>query len=69
MFLDEIGEMPASLQAKLLRVVQERTVERIGGRVPLVLDLRIVCATNRNLEALLGSAAPSAMTSSTASVK
>jgi two-component system NtrC family response regulator len=54
-FLDEIGEMPASLQAKLLRVVQERTVERVGGRVPLALDLRIVCATNRNLEALIGS--------------
>ncbi|HSY45827.1 MAG TPA: PEP-CTERM-box response regulator transcription factor [Steroidobacteraceae bacterium] len=53
-FLDEIGEMPPSLQAKLLRVVQERTVERIGGRVPLVLDLRIVCATNRNLETLIG---------------
>jgi two-component system NtrC family response regulator len=54
-FLDEIGEMPASLQAKLLRVVQERTVERIGSRVPLALDLRIVCATNRNLESLIGS--------------
>src|SRR5258708_11099319 len=53
-FLDEIGEMPASLQAKLLRVVQERTVERIGSRVPLALDLRIVCATNRNLDALIG---------------
>src|SRR6266404_5456188 len=53
-FLDEIGEMPASLQAKLLRVVQERTVERIGGRVPLVLDLRIVCATNRKLDTLIG---------------
>src|SRR6202007_1659605 len=53
-FLDEIGEMPASLQAKLLRVVQERTVERVGGRVPLALDLRIVCATKRPLEALLG---------------
>jgi two-component system NtrC family response regulator len=52
--LDEIGEMPAPLQAKLLRVVQERTVERIGSRVPLALDLRIVCATNRNLEALIG---------------
>ena len=51
-FLDEIGEMPPSLQAKLLRVVQERTVERIGGRVPLVLDLRIVCATNRDLGGL-----------------
>ena len=54
-FLDEIGEMPASLQAKLLRVVQERTVERIGGRVPLVLDLRIVCATNKPLDTLIGS--------------
>jgi two-component system, NtrC family, response regulator len=53
-FLDEIGEMPPSLQAKLLRVVQERTVERIGGRVPLVLDLRIVCATNRKLDTLVG---------------
>ncbi len=53
-FLDEIGEMPPPLQAKLLRVVQERTVERIGGRVPVVLDLRIVCATNRPLDTLLG---------------
>ena len=53
-FLDEIGEMPASLQAKLLRVVQERTVERIGGRTPLSLDLRIVCATNRDLDTLIG---------------
>ena len=54
-FLDEIGEMPASLQAKMLRVLQERTVERIGGRTPIPLDLRIVCATNRNLDALIGS--------------
>jgi len=54
-FLDEIGEMPASLQAKLLRVVQERTVERVGGRVPVALDFRLVCATNRNLETLIGS--------------
>ncbi len=53
-FLDEIGEMPASLQAKLLRVVQERTVERIGGRTPVSLDLRIVCATNRDLDTLIG---------------
>ncbi|HTV52265.1 MAG TPA: PEP-CTERM-box response regulator transcription factor [Steroidobacteraceae bacterium] len=52
-FLDEIGEMPASLQAKMLRVLQERTVERIGGRVPVALELRIVCATNRNLDALI----------------
>jgi two-component system NtrC family response regulator len=53
-FLDEIGEMPQSLQVKLLRVVQERTVERIGGRTLVALDLRIVCATNRNLESLIG---------------
>ena len=53
-FLDEIGEMPASLQAKLLRVVQERSVERVGGRTLVPLDLRIVCATNRNLETLIG---------------
>jgi len=52
-FLDEIGEMPSSLQAKLLRVVQERSVERIGGRTPVPLDLRIICATNRNLDALI----------------
>jgi two-component system NtrC family response regulator len=54
-FLDEIGEMPASLQAKLLRVLQERTVERIGGRTPIPLDLRIICATNRKLDVLIGS--------------
>ena len=68
-FLDEIGEMPASLQAKLLRVVQERTVERIGGRTPLVLDLRIVCATNRDLSIPSSATAASATTFSTASAK
>jgi two-component system nitrogen regulation response regulator GlnG len=52
-FLDEMGEMPASLQAKLLRVLQERTVERIGGRTPVPLASRIVCATNRNLAELI----------------
>jgi two-component system NtrC family response regulator len=52
-FLDEIGEMPTSLQAKLLRVVQERTVERIGGRTPIALDLRFICATNCDLDALM----------------
>jgi two-component system NtrC family response regulator len=56
-FLDEIGEMPASLQAKMLRVLQERTVDRIGGRTPIPLDLRIICATNRNLDALIGTGA------------
>jgi two-component system, NtrC family, response regulator len=54
-FLDEIGEMPLPLQAKMLRVLQERTVERIGGRTPIPLDIRIICATNRNLESLIGS--------------
>ena len=57
MFLDEIGEMPPPLQAKLLRVVQERSVERVGGRVPVALNLRIVCATNRDLQTLMGSGA------------
>ncbi len=52
-FLDEIGEMPASLQAKLLRVLQERTVDHIGGRTPIALDVRIISATNRNLDALI----------------
>jgi two-component system NtrC family response regulator len=57
LFLDEIGEMPALLQAKLLRVVQERTVERIGGRTPIALDLRLLCATNRDLDAHMASGA------------
>ena len=49
-FLDEIGEMHASLQAKLLRVLQERTIERVGGRELVPLDIRVICATHRNLE-------------------
>jgi two-component system, NtrC family, response regulator len=53
-FLDEIGEMPASLQAKLLRVLQERTVERIGSRTSIPLDLRFVLATNRDLDRMIG---------------
>ncbi len=52
-FLDEVGEMPLSLQAKLLRVLQERTVERIGGHTPIPLEARIICATNRKLEELI----------------
>ncbi len=54
-FLDEIGEMPAALQAKLLRVLQERVVERVGGHTPIALDLRIICATHRDLDALIAS--------------
>lgn len=49
-FLDEIGEMPLEMQVKLLRVLQEKEIERIGGRSPLKLDVRIIAATNRNLE-------------------
>jgi DNA-binding NtrC family response regulator len=49
-FLDEIGEMPLELQVKLLRVLQEREIERIGGKSPLKIDVRIIAATNKNLE-------------------
>ena len=49
-FLDEIGEMPLDLQVKLLRVLQEKYIERIGSRDPTPVDVRIVAATNRNLE-------------------
>lgn len=48
-FLDEVGDLPMSLQAKLLRFLQERTIERVGGRVELPVDVRIVCATHQNL--------------------
>ncbi|MGA1207688.1 MAG: AAA family ATPase [Gammaproteobacteria bacterium] len=49
-FLDEIGEMPIQLQAKLLRVIQEKEVTRLGGRSPIRLDFRLVAATNRDLK-------------------
>jgi two-component system NtrC family response regulator len=50
LFLDEIGDLPFSLQAKLLRFLQERVIERIGGRQEIPVDLRIVCATHRSLK-------------------
>lgn len=50
LFLDEIGEMPVPLQAKLLRFLQEQVIERIGGRTPIKVDVRIVSATNQPLE-------------------
>ena len=54
LFLDEIGDLPMSLQAKLLRFLQERVIERIGGREELAVDVRIVCATHQDLKALAG---------------
>jgi two-component system response regulator FlrC len=51
LLLDEVSEMPLGLQAKLLRVLQEREVERLGGRGPLTLDVRVLATTNRNLRA------------------
>ena len=48
--LDEIGEMPLQLQVKMLRVLQELQMERVGGTQPIKLDIRLVAATNRNLE-------------------
>ena len=49
LFLDEIGDLPMALQAKLLRFLQERVIERIGGRTEIAVDVRVVCATHRNL--------------------
>jgi two-component system response regulator FlrC len=51
LLLDEISEMPAALQAKLLRVLQEREVERVGGKRPIALDVRILATSNRDLQA------------------
>ena len=51
-FLDEIGDLPMALQAKLLRFLQERVIERVGGRIEIPVDVRIVCATHQNLKDL-----------------
>jgi two-component system NtrC family response regulator len=51
-FLDEVGDLPMALQAKLLRFLQERVIERVGGREEIAVDVRIVCATHQNLKEL-----------------
>ncbi|MFN3566660.1 MAG: sigma 54-interacting transcriptional regulator, partial [Burkholderiaceae bacterium] len=53
LFLDEIGDLPTALQAKLLRFLQERSIERLGGRAEIPVDVRVVCATHQNLKALI----------------
>lgn len=53
LFLDEIGDMPLQMQVKLLRVLQEKTFERVGGTKPLKCDVRIVAATHRDLETMI----------------
>lgn len=52
LFLDEIGDMPLSLQAKMLRFLQERVIERVGGREEIPVDIRVICATNKDLQAM-----------------
>jgi DNA-binding NtrC family response regulator len=53
LFLDEIGELDISMQAKLLRALQEREIRRVGGTRPIKIDVRVVCATNRDLRAMV----------------
>jgi len=57
LFLDEVGEMSPALQAKLLRVLQERTLERVGGMRTVTVDVRVIAATNRDLQAMVAAKA------------
>lgn len=53
LFLDEIGDMPISLQAKMLRFLQERVIERVGGRSEISVDIRVICATHRDIQMMV----------------
>lgn len=53
LFLDEIGDMPLNMQTRLLRFLQERVIERVGGRTEIPVDVRVVCATNKNLQQMV----------------
>lgn len=53
LFLDEIGDMPLNLQSKLLRFLQERVIERVGGRNEIAVDVRVICATNKDLQKMV----------------
>src|SRR6185503_16450666 len=57
LFLDEIGELPPTLQVKLLRFLQDQRIERIGGRTPIDVDVRLIAATNTNIQQALASGA------------
>ncbi|MCH6572967.1 MAG: sigma 54-interacting transcriptional regulator [Proteobacteria bacterium] len=57
LFLDEIGDMPPALQARMLRFLQERVIERVGGRKEIPVDVRVVCATNQDLQELIANGA------------
>ena len=50
LFLDEIGDMPLPLQAKLLRAIETKFIQRVGGKGEIKLDLRLICATHKNIE-------------------
>jgi len=67
-FLDEVGELPAETQIALLRVLQEREFERVGGSHPISVDVRVLAATNRNLKAAVDSGSFQAKISSTDSM-